>query len=70
MHGAKTGNSKDLQQIEEARIRIQKTVEDREIPLKDDMMEMAGEMENRMPENRQHIKDLIKCYWVHTARVH
>ena len=70
MHGAKTGNSKDLQQIEEARIRIQKTVEDREIPLKDDMMEMAGEMENHTPENRQHVKDLIKCYWTHTARAH
>ena len=52
MHGAKTGNSKDLQQIEEARIRIQKTVEDHEIPLKDDTMEMAGEMENCRPEDR------------------
>ena len=70
MHGAKTGNSKDLQQIEEARIRKQKTVEHREIPPKDDMMEMAGEMENCAPEDRQHIKDLIKCYWMHTARAH
>ena len=70
MHRAKTGNSKDLQWIEEARIRIQKTTEDREIPPKDDMVEMAGEMEKCTPEDRQHVKDLIKCYWMHTARVH
>ena len=61
MPGAKTGNSKDLQWIEEARIRIQKTTEDCEIPPKDDMMEMAGEMENHTPEDRHHVKDLIKC---------
>ena len=70
MHEAKTGNSKDLQWIEEARIRIQKTTEDREIPLKDDLVEMVGEMENRTPEDRQHIKDFIKRYWMHTARAH
>ena len=70
MHRAKTGNSKDLQQIEEARIRIQKTTEDCEIPPKDDMVEMAGEMENCTPEDRQHMKDLIKRYWMHTARAY
>ena len=47
MHGAKTGNGKDLQQIEETRIKIQKSTEDRKIPLKEDMVEIAGQMENR-----------------------
>ena len=67
MHGAKTGNAKDLQQIEEMRIKIQKSTEDCKIPQKEDMVEIAGEMENRMPEDRQHVKDLIKCYWAHTT---
>ena len=70
MHGAKTGNSNDLQQIEEKQIKIQKSVEDREIVPKEDMMEMAGEMEEHTPEQRQHIKDLIKCYWAHTAKAY
>ena len=70
MHGAKTGNAKDLQRIEEARIKIQKSTEDREIPPKEDMVEIAGEMENRMPEDRKHVKDLIKRYWTHMIRAH
>ena len=45
-------------------------VEDCKIPPREDMTEMAGEMENCTPEERKHIKDLIKCYWTHTARAH
>ena len=67
MHRAKTGNAKDLQQIEDMRIKIQKSTEDREILPKEDMVEIAGEMENRTPEDRKHVKDLIKCYWAHTT---
>ena len=70
MHGAKTGNAKDLQRIEEARIKVQKSTEDHQIPPKEDMMGIAGEMENRTPEDRKHVKDLIKHYWTHTTRVH
>ena len=70
MHGAKMGNAKDLQRIEDMRIKIQKSTEDREIPPKEDMVEIAGKMENRMPEDRQHVKDLIKHYWAHTTRGH
>ena len=67
MHGAKTGNAKDLQWIEEMRIKIQKSTEDREIPPKEDMVEIAGKMKNCTPKDRQHIKDLIKHYWAHTT---
>ena len=70
MHGAKMGNAKDLQWIEEMRIKIQKSTEDREIPPKEDMVEIAGEIENRTPEDRQHVKDVIKRYWAHTTRAH
>ena len=67
MHGAKTGNAKDLQRIEDMRIKIQKSTEDREIPPKEEMVEIAGEMENLTPEDRKHLKDLIKRYWTHTT---
>ena len=70
MHGAKTGNAKDLQRIEEMRIKIQKSTEDREIPPKEEMVEIAGQMENCTPEDRKHVKDLIKRYWTHTTRAH
>ena len=70
LHGVKTGNAKDLQWIEEERIRIQKSTEDCEIPPKEEMVEIAGEMENHTLEDRKHVKDLIKCYWTHTTRAH
>ena len=34
------------------------------------MVEIAGEMENRTPEDRKHVKDLIKHYWTHTTWAH
>ena len=52
------------------RIKIQKLTEDCEIPPKEEMVEIAGEMENRMLEDRKHVKDLIKRYWTHTTRAH
>ena len=67
MHGAKTGNSKDLQRIEEKRVKVLKATEDREIPPEKDLADIAGTMENRTPEDRQHVKDMIKHYWAHTA---
>ena len=70
MHGAKTGNSKDLQRIEDMRVKVQKSTEDREIPPKEDMVEIAGAMAERTAEDRQHVKDLIKHYWAHTTRAH
>ena len=70
MHGGKTGNAKDLQRIEETRLKVQKSTEDREIPPKEDLVEIAGEMENRTLEDRKHVKDLIKRYWAHTTWVH
>ena len=44
MHGAKTGNSKDLQRIKDMRVKVQKSTEDREIPPKEAMVEIAGAM--------------------------
>ena len=68
MHGAKTGNAKDLQWIEDMRLRVQKSTEGRKILPKEEMVEIAGEMEKRTPEDRQHVKDLIKCYWTHKKK--
>ena len=57
-----------LPQNEDAEYRV--LTEDREIPPKEDMVEIAGAMEDRTPEDRQHVKDLIKRYWAHTTRAH
>ena len=70
LHGAKTGNLKDLQRIEEKRITVLKTVEECEIPPKDKMTELAGPMEESLAEQKKHIKDLIKRYWAHTSKAH
>ena len=60
LHGAKTGSSKELQRIEERQILVEKSVEDHEILLKEEMMQMAGPMEEKTDKQRQHVKDLIK----------
>ena len=70
MHGAKTGNSKDIQRVEEKRLKVLKSKGKREIPPKEKMMDIAVQMEERTAEDRQHVRDLIKCYWVHTSKVH
>ena len=70
MHRAKTGNSKDIQRIEEKCLKVQKSVEECEIPPKQEMMDIAGPMEESMAEHRQHVRDLIKRYWAHTAKGH
>ena len=70
MHGAKTGNSKDIQQIEERRIKVEKSVEDREIPPKEDMAVIAEPMEEHTEEDRKHVRDMVKRYWAHTTKAH
>ena len=70
MHEAKTRNSKDIQRIEEKHLKVEKSIENHKIPPKQDMVAMAGPMEDRMAENRQHVKDMIKRYWAHMTKVH
>ena len=55
LHGAKTGNSKDIQRIEERWIKVQKSVEECEIPLKQEMMDLAGPMDEATAEHKQHV---------------
>ena len=50
MHGAKMGNSKELIRIEEKCLQVETAREDCEIPPKTDIIEMAGEMEEKSPE--------------------
>ena len=70
LHGAKTGNAKDLQRIEERQIAVMKLTEEREISSKEEMLDNAGPMEQSSEEQKQHVKDLIKRYWAHTSRAH
>ena len=70
LHGAKMGNYKDLQRIEERRINVMKLMEDHEISSKEEMMDLARPMEESLEEQKKHVKDLIKRYWVHTSRAH
>ena len=70
MHGVKTRNSKDIQRVEEKHLKVQKSIEECEILPKEEMMDIAGQMEEHMVEDRKHVRDLIKCYWAHTSKVH
>ena len=70
LHGAKTGNSKDLQRIEEKHINVLKTVEECEISSKEDMVEIAEPKEESSDEQKKHVKELVKRYWAHTMKAH
>ena len=70
MHGVKTGNSKDIQRIEEKRLKVQRSIEDREIPPEEEMVEIAGPMKEKTEEDKKHAKEMIKHYWAHTAKAH
>ena len=52
MYRAKIRNAKHLQWIQDMRVEIQKSTEDCEIPPKEEMVQIAGEMENRTPEDK------------------
>ena len=60
LHGAKTVNSKELLCIEEKWLKVEKSTEDRKIPEKSEMVSLAGTLENKTPEEKAHVKDLIK----------
>ena len=60
MHGAKTGNSKDIQRVEEKWLKVQKSVEECEIPPKQEMVDLAGLMDESTAEHKQHVQDLTK----------
>ena len=45
-----------------------KSMEDREISSKEEMMDLAGPMEESSEEQNKHVKDLIKRYWAHMSR--
>ena len=49
---------------------MQKSVEECEIPPKQEMVDLAGSMEESTAEHKQHVQDLIKRYWAHTAKAH
>ena len=34
------------------------------------MAALAGPMEERTEEDRKHVRDMIKRYWVHTTKAH
>ena len=61
---------KDIQRIEEKRLKVERSIEDREIPLREDMVEIARPMEEKMVEEKKHVKEMIKWYWAHTTRAH
>ena len=56
--------------MEEKRLKVQKSVEECEIPPKEEMMDIAGQREEHTVEDRQHVRGLIKRYWAHASKAH
>ena len=49
---------------------MQRSIEDHKIRPKEDMVEIAGPMQEKTVEEKKHVKEMIKRYWAHTTKAH
>ena len=70
LHGTKTGNSKEIQQVEEKRWKAERSVEEREVIPDKEVKTFAETMEVKSKSSRADMVMMIKRYFGHVARAH
>ena len=69
-HGTKTGNSKEILQVEEKRWKVEKSIEEREISPDEQVQTFANMMTVKSKTERAEVIRMIKRYFRHVARAH
>ena len=69
-HGTKTGNSREISQVEEKRWKVEKSIEEHEIPPDEQVQTFANTMKVKSKTERAEVIRMIKLYFGHVARVH
>ena len=69
-HDMKTGNSKEILQVEEKRWKVEKSIEEREISPDEQVQTFADTMMVKSKTERAEVIRMIKCYFGHVARAH
>ena len=70
LHGTKTGNSKEIQRVEEKRWKAEWSVEEREIIPEEEVRTFADTMQVKSKSARADVVLMIKRYFGHVARAH
>ena len=68
LHGKKTGNSKEIQRVEEKRWKAEQSVEEREVIPDEEVRMFADTMEVKSKSTRADMVMMIKRYFGHVAR--
>ena len=69
-HGTKTGNSKEILQVEEKRWKVEKSIEEHEILPDEQVQTFADTMTVKSKTERAEVIQMIKHYFGHVARAH
>ena len=69
-HGTKTGNSKDILQVEEKHWKVERSIEEREISPEEQVKTSADMMMVKSTTERANMIHMIKHYFGHMAKAH
>ena len=70
LHGTKTGNSKEIQRVEEKRLKVERMDEEREIDPEAEVKTFADTMQVKSKSGRADVIQMIKHYLGHVAKAH
>ena len=70
LHGTKTGNSKEIQRVEERRWKIERMDEERQIDPEEEVKTFADTMQIKSKSGRADVIQMIKRYFGHVAKAH
>ena len=70
LHGTKTGNSKEIQRVEEKRWKVERMDEEREIDPEAEVKMFADTMQVKSKSGRADVIQMIKRYFGHVAKAH
>ena len=70
LHGTKTGNSKEIQRVEEKRWKVERVDEEREIDPEAEVKTFADTMQVKSKSGRADVVQMIKRYFGHVAKAH
>ena len=70
LHGTKTGNSKEIQRVEERRWKVERMDEEKEIDPEEEVKTFADTMQIKSKSGRADVIQMIKRYFGHVAKAH
>ena len=70
LHGTKTGNSKEIQRVEERRWKVERMDEERQIDPEEEVKTFADTMQIKSKSGRADVIQMIKRYFGHVAKAH